>query len=439
MPLASAASANAGAGQAPTYSWMQRSSQLTEFHTLKDSVKRLERSAREQLLLEQESQHAFEFLRGEIGRVKGAVGSLSGLVDDEFALLRTEIRALRDELRGAAEAGRAEAAATVAAAAEEQRREAALVSLGQSQLKETVTRIELEGRETRDRHLELSTAHASAVSRLEAGLEGAAARTGAQLDRLRERLDAAEGVGRAVKEELDGGLRREHVGLLEWAEQAKQQVSSLELGLDGVESTATAAREHAARLETSTSAADAAAAAELEKHREALRVLVGGVDSLRTEAAASASSLGEKLGAVELGVGECAAAQEALAVRLDETARPLRDSVQEAARRLDEQAEAAVTARLAATHLADRVLVSEGEVGELRQEVVNAGSVARSMRAATKDVSDSLSAHKATLKKAVADIDNRHEAYDLAIGTFAEALKIPNPVAVALSMAAAAV
>ena len=43
MPLASE-------HNAPTYSWIQRTSQLTEFAMLKDSVKKLERSSREQLL-----------------------------------------------------------------------------------------------------------------------------------------------------------------------------------------------------------------------------------------------------------------------------------------------------------------------------------------------------------------------------------------------------
>ena len=43
MPLAADA-------HAPTYSWIQRTSQLTEFALLKDSVKKLERASRERLL-----------------------------------------------------------------------------------------------------------------------------------------------------------------------------------------------------------------------------------------------------------------------------------------------------------------------------------------------------------------------------------------------------
>lgn len=47
MPLASDANA-------PTYSWIQRTSQLTEFAMLKDSVKKLERASREQVQCEAE-------------------------------------------------------------------------------------------------------------------------------------------------------------------------------------------------------------------------------------------------------------------------------------------------------------------------------------------------------------------------------------------------
>lgn len=80
MPLASEAAA-------PTYSWLQRSSQLTEFALLKDAVKRLERAAREQLLLENESQGAFDTLAGEIGNLKEALAALSRVRAPHSALM----------------------------------------------------------------------------------------------------------------------------------------------------------------------------------------------------------------------------------------------------------------------------------------------------------------------------------------------------------------
>ena len=88
MPLASDVNA-------PTYSWIQRTSQLTEFALLKDSVKKLERASREQLLLENESQGAFDHLSGEISVVKEAVGALSRVVDGELSALRDELQELR--------------------------------------------------------------------------------------------------------------------------------------------------------------------------------------------------------------------------------------------------------------------------------------------------------------------------------------------------------
>ena len=69
---------------APTYSWMQRSAQITEFQVLKDTVKKLERASREQLLLENESQGAFDHLAAEVVKLRDAVSTLSRVVDEEL-------------------------------------------------------------------------------------------------------------------------------------------------------------------------------------------------------------------------------------------------------------------------------------------------------------------------------------------------------------------
>ena len=53
---------------APTESAWARSAKLTEFTSLKDTVRRLEHSSKEQIALEQESQHVFEYLKGAIER-----------------------------------------------------------------------------------------------------------------------------------------------------------------------------------------------------------------------------------------------------------------------------------------------------------------------------------------------------------------------------------
>ena len=53
---------------APTESAWARSAKLTEFTRLKETVRRLEHSSKEQFALEQESQHVFEYLKGAIER-----------------------------------------------------------------------------------------------------------------------------------------------------------------------------------------------------------------------------------------------------------------------------------------------------------------------------------------------------------------------------------
>ena len=49
----------------PTESWLHRSARLTEFEAVKDCVKRLERTSREQLVLENETQHVFETMHAD--------------------------------------------------------------------------------------------------------------------------------------------------------------------------------------------------------------------------------------------------------------------------------------------------------------------------------------------------------------------------------------
>ena len=105
---------------APTYSWMQRSAQITEFQALKETVKRLERASREQLLLENESQGAFDHLAQEICSLREAVTALSRVVDDELKDVRTENERLRKELRVTIDEARSEAAAAAHSVAREQ-------------------------------------------------------------------------------------------------------------------------------------------------------------------------------------------------------------------------------------------------------------------------------------------------------------------------------
>ena len=83
---------------APTEQSWSRSAKLTEFARVRDTVIRLEKSSREQLQLESETQHVFDFMRAELGRIKQSIAALSGVVDDELASLRSDVGALREEV-----------------------------------------------------------------------------------------------------------------------------------------------------------------------------------------------------------------------------------------------------------------------------------------------------------------------------------------------------
>ena len=49
----------------------------------------MEKSSREQLELEAETQRVFDFMRAEIGRIKQSIAALSGVVDEELASVRS--------------------------------------------------------------------------------------------------------------------------------------------------------------------------------------------------------------------------------------------------------------------------------------------------------------------------------------------------------------
>ena len=81
-----------------------------------DSVKRLERGAREQLLLENESQTTFDHLFSQSSEMKMALSALAKFVDAELHTLRNEIHELRNEVHRAVTRENAAAAAATFAA-----------------------------------------------------------------------------------------------------------------------------------------------------------------------------------------------------------------------------------------------------------------------------------------------------------------------------------
>jgi len=73
----------------------------------------------------------------------------------------------------------------------------------------------------------------------------------------------------------------------------------------------------------------------------------------------------------------------------------------------------------------------------MKQEAGATAVQLRTLKAGSKDLSDALGQHKASVKRTLDDMEKRHDAQTKAAAAFSEALRIPNPLAV--SMAAAAV
>ena len=87
---------------------------------------------------------------------------------------------------------------------------------------------------------------------------------------------------------------------------------------------------------------------------------------------------------------------------------------------------------------AERLRGLEEEVAGLRRESTEMASSARALKSGLKDAVDRQKASEQKLHRQIDAIEVRHDGYDEAIATFAEALKLANPLAESLSRAAAA-
>ena len=74
----------------------------------------------------------------------------------------------------------------------------------------------------------------------------------------------------------------------------------------------------------------------------------------------------------------------------------------------------------------------------LRRESAETASGTRTLKSGLKDAVDRQKASEQKLRKQLDAIDVRHEGYDDAIASFADALKLTNPLAEGLGRAAAA-
>ena len=434
MPLASEA-------KAPTYSWIQRTSQLTEFAILKESVKKLERASREQLLLENESQGAFDHLSTEVSTLKEAIGTLSRVVDGEMAEMRKELKLIREEMRGTVNDARSEADTAAQKVADASRSAQALVELSVQTVKENVNRVEQELREARAAHSDLATQHSAAVARLDASQHAARQEASRELEVLGQRISASEAQTGAIQAELDQRLRHEHNGLMSWADETRVALASLRADTDSAAVLGERTSGRCTQLEAASRAADAAIAetnAEGARHLSAIELLVESLDKASVESKENCEQIGGRVADLEHLVQAGQAAHGLLAASTEAEHARLREATQGLEANTSALREDANVAKLTLSRHADQLRSLETDLSGLRRESAETASGTRALKSGLKDAVERQKASEQKLRKQLDAIDVRHEGYDDAIASFADALKLANPLAEGLSRAAAA-
>ena len=178
---------------APTEQSWARSPRLTEFARLKEAVLRMEKSSREQLELEAETQRVFDFMRAEIGRIKQSIAALSGVVDEELASVRSDMGVLREEVARLIESARAENSSTASFLAESKEREkrnAEWVQQSFAQAREQVAQLERDLSDSKAQLLEAGGSQAATISELSSNLAEVAASTRELKEQVRANSEA---------------------------------------------------------------------------------------------------------------------------------------------------------------------------------------------------------------------------------------------------------
>ena len=285
---------------APTEQSWARSAKLTEFAKLKDTVAKLERTSKEQLALEQETQNVFDFMKTEMARIKKSIAALSGVVDEELASLRHEVGSLREEVSRISELTKAQASSTMSLISETRKRDSEWMQLTFSQVRESVAKLEVEVKESKSQLLKLSHAHTSANARLSADLESNTNALHRQVAQMSERMVGCETKCNTAVMELDGAWRQEHGALMAWSKEAKEQLVGLK-GFESVQALTESVHAHTAALQQRQDTAQqqlAMATEELGRHRDAIVLVVETVDNLSRDTKAAQEGLGAKVGEV---------------------------------------------------------------------------------------------------------------------------------------------
>lgn len=440
---------------APTESWMQRSPRLCEFEQMKASVKRLERSAREQLVLENETQHIFEGMGSDVERVKQSVTTLATVVDAELDALRKQISKLKAVVTAsfASMAGRPVADPEVEAA---RTREVELTKTAIAELKEHVAvgieSLRHELRQTNTALGGLRKGRAATMARLELELS-ASRRENAQ---LAERLEALGG---------------EHRALVSWSAEAKRQLLRL-TELDDLGKVVRASEAQVAELMRGKEAEQgrmAVAHEELARGRESLQQLAERVTGLEGEQRQTRSEFERRLAEAERRGDGAGSAIESIRAEC----RELRGAAQQLERDLSERRDEGAKLAQQVSQQAERAYALEDELSAHKQMSASAGAEVRQLqlssaqataaldshRASTrraldemqrelgdqkslassseagmralklesKETVEALGAHRSFTRAALDEVDKQHDSYNHAIRVFSDALKVVNP------------
>ena len=316
-------------------------------------------------------------------------------------------------------------------------------------------RLDVEG--MRSHAVKLEREQMSAVGRLER--EQASTR-----EMLETRLVAAVEESRRAAEEESRKLVRE----------LAHKLASVEGRTAGLATRADETDKHISEVEGKLDRFEA----DSQRHRNAIQLLVESVDNLSREMQREDATLSERLDALteasrrnDEARSEALTAVERIVEENDSTVREaMTEALRDALRQVDKRMQSLSQAHeQTLERLTSQIGEAHQEVGEIRREVEqldglmneriqrNADQLkrlgeqmratqnelatlpelstqARALKSSCKETADLLQNHKAQLKKTIDGIDRRQEVTEYAISTFAEALKLPNPL---LSAAAA--
>ncbi len=89
--------------------------------------------------------------------------------------------------------------------------------------------------------------------------------------------------------------------------------------------------------------------------------------------------------------------------------------------------------KLSTAHNAEWMKGVEREIMERKQEGTQCATQLRTMKGSSRDAVDLVNAHKASVRRAIDEVEKRHDAFARAAAVFADELKIASPLALAPS------